>query len=61
MKFDFNSISETRSEKCELLEGKFEYIKDEIDTRVESLVNQVHEMGDRLKEKVQMMEKKALE
>jgi hypothetical protein len=43
------------------LEGKFKYIKDEIDSRVESLVNQVHEMVDRLREKVKVMEKEALE
>jgi len=35
MRFDFYSISETIKEKFELLEGKFKYIKDEIDTRVE--------------------------
>jgi hypothetical protein len=61
MRFDFYSISETIKEKFELLEGKFKYIKDEIDSRVESLVNQVHEMGDRLREKVKVMEKEALE
>ena len=39
---------------------KFKYIREEIDIRVESLVNQVHEMGDRLREKVKEMEKEAL-
>jgi hypothetical protein len=40
---------------------KFQYIRDEIDIRVESLIIQVNEMGDRLKEKVVEMEKEALE
>jgi len=43
------------------LEVKFQYIRDEIDIRVESLIIQVNEMGDRLKEKVAEMEKEALE
>jgi hypothetical protein len=42
------------------VEEKFKYIKDQIDTRVESLVNQVHEMGDGLRERVKVMEKEAV-
>ena len=39
---------------------KFEYVKDEIVIRVESLVNQVHEMGVNLRKKVEESEKEAL-
>ena len=42
------------------MEVKFKYIREEIDIRVESLVNQVHEMGNRLKGKVEESEKEAL-
>ena len=39
---------------------KFQYIREEIGKRVESLVNQVHEMGNGLVEKVKEKEKEAL-
>ena len=38
----------------------FNYIREEIDIRVESLVSQFHEMGDKLREKVKESEKEAL-
>ena len=38
---------------------KFKYINDEIDIRVESLINQIHEMGANLREKVIESEKEA--
>jgi hypothetical protein len=43
------------------MEAKFKYIRDEIDLRVNSLINQVLEMGEELKKKVKEMEKEALE
>jgi hypothetical protein len=43
------------------MEAKFKYIRDEIDIRVDSLINQVLEMGEELKKKVKAMEKEALE
>ena len=39
---------------------KFKYVREEIDIRVESLVNLVHEMGNKLREKVEETEKEAL-
>ena len=56
----FNSFLEKIQLKNELLEVKFKYIREEIDIKVESLVNQVHEMGDKLREKVKESEKEAL-
>ena len=56
----FKSLSENIKEKSELLQVKFKYIREEIDIKVESLVNQVHEMGDKLREKVKESEKEAL-
>ena len=47
--------------KKEFLEVKFKYVREEIDTRVDSLVNQVREMGHRLREKVKESENDALE
>ena len=57
--FHFYSILENLKEKSELLEVKFKYINDEIDIRVESLINQIHEMGANLREKVKESEKEA--
>ena len=47
-------------EKRELLEMKFKYIRNKIVKRIESLVRQVHEMGNRFFEKVEEKEKEAL-
>ena len=57
--FRFIYFLENVQLKNEFLEVKFNYIREEIDIRIESLVNQVHEMGDRLREKVKEMEKEA--
>ena len=46
--------------KNEFLEVKFNYIREEIDIRVEPLVNQVLEMANKLREKVEESEKEAL-
>ena len=48
-------------DKKEFMEVKYKYIRDKIDLRVESLIIQVNEMGDKLKEKVVEMEKEVLE
>ena len=56
----FHTNLETIKDKSDSVEEKFKYIKDQIDTRVESLVNQVHEMGDGLRERVKVMEKEAV-
>ena len=46
--------------KHEFLEAKFKNIREESDIRVESLVNQIHEMGDKLINTVKECEKEAL-
>ena len=58
--FIFYFISENIIEKSGLLEVKFKYIREDIDIRVESLVNQVHEMGNGLRDKLKEKEKDAL-
>ena len=54
------SILENIKNKKEFLEVNFKYIREEIGKRVESLVNQVQEMGNGLVEKVKEKEKEAL-
>ena len=57
---DLNSFFENFQLKNEFSEVKFKYVREEIDIRVESLVNLVHEMGNKLREKVEETEKEAL-
>ena len=48
----FESSLEIVKEKSELLEIKMQYIEEEIDVRIESLINQVFAVGDRMKAKL---------
>ena len=51
---------ENIKDKRELIEVKFKNVKDEIDKRVETLINQVNKMGDKLRTNLEDIRKKTL-